>query len=331
MEKLKRAVIKEELVALTGDYKKSIVLNQMIYWSERTKDADKFREDEIKRSKMAMSREERERAEKLQDLDLFSHGWIYKSAEELSEETMMGVSKSTMLRYLNELIENQWLDKRKNPDWKGDNTFQYRVNLIKIQKDLQKLGFVLEGYSILIDQFQNENTKFNNETSEFQNEISSSKIEQPVSKWNNQFQNETTLPEITSEIISEITSKHEEEEEAGNFEVNEYSLFEIKNECKFSDSFINQIRKYMIENRLTFITVKEIRDQSKKMYLQAQEGKKFYVKAEYLVNGISMNRISDKQTRSEERERMFKEKNKKAVSGDESYIRKVPFYNWLES
>lgn len=188
MKKLKRATIKEELVKLTGDFKKAIVLNQMIYWSERAKDADKFFLDEKSRAKMAMGKQEIDYAKKLEEIDLYSHGWIYKSAEELSEETMMGVSKSTMGRYLNELVANGWLDKRKNPKWKGDNTFQYRVNLVKIQNDLIKLGYSLERYPLTIS------------------EHGSSKIEQPVSKQNNQFQNETTLPEITTEITSEINN-----------------------------------------------------------------------------------------------------------------------------
>ena len=42
MKKLRRVVIKEELVALTGSVDAAIVLNQMIYWSERVKDFDDF-------------------------------------------------------------------------------------------------------------------------------------------------------------------------------------------------------------------------------------------------------------------------------------------------
>jgi len=42
MEALKRIVIKEELVVLTGDYRKAILLNQFLYWSERVKDFDKL-------------------------------------------------------------------------------------------------------------------------------------------------------------------------------------------------------------------------------------------------------------------------------------------------
>lgn len=200
MEKLKRVVIKEELVALTGDFKKAIVLNQMIYWSERVKDVDKYIEDEKRRSTMAMGASEKELAEQIQEIDLLTHGWIYKSAEELSEETMMGVSKSTMGRYLAELVDKGWLAKRKNPKWKGDNTFQYRVNLFKIIEDLHQLGYYLDGYPMLISVIQNEIPKFHYETPKSQNEMDCSKIERIVPKQNNITRD---YSEITSEILEE--------------------------------------------------------------------------------------------------------------------------------
>ena len=42
MKPLKRVVIKEELVELTGDYRPALILNQFIYWIERMYDADKY-------------------------------------------------------------------------------------------------------------------------------------------------------------------------------------------------------------------------------------------------------------------------------------------------
>ncbi|MFA9559513.1 hypothetical protein ACERII_19570 [Evansella sp. AB-rgal1] len=45
MESLKCALIKEELVELTGDYKLSIVLNQLIYWTEFVRDFDSYMEE----------------------------------------------------------------------------------------------------------------------------------------------------------------------------------------------------------------------------------------------------------------------------------------------
>ena len=95
--------------------------------------------------------EEKERALK-EDLIVNideSKGWIYKTAEELSEEIMTGMSKSTVGRYIKQLVEKGYLIQRRNPKYKWDKTYQYRVNLYKIQLDLGKMGYVLEGYKLL--------------------------------------------------------------------------------------------------------------------------------------------------------------------------------------
>ena len=139
MKPLKRVVIKEELVALTGDYRPALILNQFIYWIERMYDADKY------------IKQEKERALK-EDLTVDINetcGWIYKTAEELSEELMIGMSKSTIGRYIKQLVEAGYISQRTNPKYKWDKTLQYRVNLYKVQLDLAKLGYALEGYKLL--------------------------------------------------------------------------------------------------------------------------------------------------------------------------------------
>ena len=141
VEKLKRAVIKEELVALTGDFTKAVLLNQFIYWSERVKDFDKFIEEERKRMEVEG-----------ENLNIKKqNGWIYKTAEELSEETMLGLSPKTIRRHMKELIKNGWLDERNNPKYSWDRTKQYRVNIVKIQSDLQEMGYGLEGYPLELE------------------------------------------------------------------------------------------------------------------------------------------------------------------------------------
>ncbi|MCK8825365.1 hypothetical protein [Fuchsiella alkaliacetigena] len=135
-ERLKRAVIKEELVVLTGDFKKAIILNQFLYWSQRVKDFDQF------------IKEEKERISKKGERLVLKprKGWIYKSAKDLSQETMLNLTPNTIRSHTQTLIEKGWLDQRQNPDNSWDNTYQYRVNLIKIQRDLLALGYTLEGY-----------------------------------------------------------------------------------------------------------------------------------------------------------------------------------------
>lgn len=137
--KLKRVVIKEELVFLTGDYIKALILNQFLYWSERTKDFDKFVQEEKDRFSVEDD-----------DLNMeLSYGWIYKSAEELNKELMLDVSAVTIRRHLSKLIKAGYIEQRHNPKHKWDRTIQYRPNIIAIQLDLEAMGYSLEGYPLL--------------------------------------------------------------------------------------------------------------------------------------------------------------------------------------
>ena len=165
MDKLKRAVIKEELVELTGDYKLALTLQQLLYWTERVgfDRYNKWREEESTRS-----------IEEIEDL---KGGWIHKATNELIDELMIGVAESTMGRYLDKIIDMGYLLKRRNPKFKWDKTYQYRINLINIVTDLDKLGYHLEGYKyddllepLIYSNFHNENSKFQYEISDCDNE-----------------------------------------------------------------------------------------------------------------------------------------------------------------
>ena len=136
LQKLKRVVIKEELVVLTGDIFKAVILNQFLYWSERVKDFDKFISEEKVRA-------ERHGENVVIDLQ---NGWIYKTAEELVEETMLGVSAVTMRSHIKKLVDMGYLLERTNPLYKWDKTKQYRVELNKIEAGLQEIGYFLQGY-----------------------------------------------------------------------------------------------------------------------------------------------------------------------------------------
>ena len=163
MTKLKRVVIKQELVELTGDYRAALILNQFIYWTERMRDTDKY------------IREEKERAIK-EDISVDiseSNGWIYKSAEELNDELMVGMSKPTIRKYIKQLIEQGYIHERQNPKYKKDKKTQYRLNLYNIQLDLAKLGYALEGYSLLpnIQIIENEDVYIDNNLQSKDNDI----------------------------------------------------------------------------------------------------------------------------------------------------------------
>lgn len=131
---LKVAVIREEFVVLTGNAFIAVVLNQLLYWTQRVKDFD------------LLLREERTLNP---DCNVSPrYGWIYKSADELSEETMLLTTRPTMRKYLKFLVNQGWVYERFKPRHKWDKVTQYRVNLKKLQRDLHTLGYALPGYSL---------------------------------------------------------------------------------------------------------------------------------------------------------------------------------------
>ncbi|WP_280770663.1 hypothetical protein [Salipaludibacillus daqingensis] len=134
MKGFKRSVIKEELVKLTGDYKLAIILNQMIYWSEHYRCFDKF---------IAEAKRWYEDSES----DL-TRGWFYKTEEELAEETLINIDQSSIRGLVDQLVEAGWLEERNHSIMPFDDSKEYRVNLRNIQKDLNRMGCYLEGYTI---------------------------------------------------------------------------------------------------------------------------------------------------------------------------------------
>lgn len=139
--KLKRVVIKEELVGLTGSFVKAALLQQMLCWSERVQGFEKFAQEELERA-------EKWCPEKKGFIDGVVYGWLNKTADEFTLETMLGLAANSTRRYLKELVEQGYLLERRNPDYKWDKTLQYRVDLLKIQSGLLALGYSLESCSI---------------------------------------------------------------------------------------------------------------------------------------------------------------------------------------
>lgn len=173
-KRLKRVVIKEELVALTGHHISALALNQLLYWT-----FDLFMVEEA------------QRAGPEHELPL-THGWIYKSAKELIDELMLDCSPQTMRRYLAKIIEGGWIEERDNPKNKWDQTKQYRADIRQIQTDLLALGFALEGYEL---------PPFS------KMEIGASNLDDPSSDLEDRSdKNGGAIPETTTETTPESTS-----------------------------------------------------------------------------------------------------------------------------
>lgn len=177
-KKLKRVVIKEELVELTGHYVQALILNQFIYWSERTKDFDEF------------IREERQRAiDSIIEVEP-ADGWVYKSADQLSDELMLGMVHVTMRKHLVKLVDQGYLSQRRNPNFGWDRTWQYRPNMVKIQTDLQEMGYALESYPLVIEASKTDIAMSENDGGWSENDIRTN-------------ENLHAIPETTLEITTE--------------------------------------------------------------------------------------------------------------------------------
>jgi len=201
IQKLKRAMIKEEYVAITGNTLHAIILNQMIYWSERINDFDKFIEEENKRQTKYFTPKSMQDSPMEQPL---THGWIYKKAEDIKDEIMSTDSAKTINRYLTALVEKEFLDRRRNPNLKYDRTYQYRVNLPNIIKALAENGYTLQDYKVDLYSESLKNTKGQNDASKSQNETFEGQND--VSKGQNvalKGQNVGAIPEIITKIITE--------------------------------------------------------------------------------------------------------------------------------
>ena len=277
-EKLKRAVIKEEFVALTGNVIQALILNQFLYWTDRLRDLNKFIKEENERAI------NEGKLENIFENESFKHGWIYKSAKELNEELMLSIHSNTLNRHLKSLVEKGFLEQRHNPKYKWDRTWQYRVNIPKIKLELKKLGYVLQGYKFIEEIKESENANLQNEKSIHQNSEwihQNGELKQKNTKSKHQnsksiHQRSETIPEITpkttSEIISETTSKKsnsaftKKEKSLGNTTNKNPNSFSNENVNSFTPK--NNSPSYKPPNNLSQENIKKQRILFEKFWTQ---------------------------------------------------------------
>jgi hypothetical protein len=194
------------ICCITGDMMEAVILNQMIYWSERVKDFDDFIREEQKRQ--------------LRENDHVSEfpllcGWIHKSAGELKEEIMSNDSPKTILRKFDNLVSKGFLDRRSNPNSRYDHVYQYRVNFVTIVAALGLEGYTLDGYRVEFHSLHDcngtesveqqpksssEETKGQSDQSRGQNDHTESQIDL------SEGHSVPTIPETTTEITIETMS-----------------------------------------------------------------------------------------------------------------------------
>ncbi|TQR14740.1 helix-turn-helix domain-containing protein [Psychrobacillus soli] len=209
--KLKRVVIREELVVLLGNTYQAILFGQLLYWQNRTKDIDRYIEEE----------NNRKTATGINTTHSSTFGWIYKTAKDLAEEVMLGVSENTIRSYLKALVEKKYLEQRRNPKYKWDKTYQYRVNLIKVMNDLEELGYPLEGDEL---SKRYEKRKVSNRNKEDLNLNICDSNKPKIASNHTDYE---AISEISSKTNSEITtensslSKQSDEDEGFNNQTNQ--------------------------------------------------------------------------------------------------------------
>lgn len=325
--KLKRVVIKEELVALTGKVNDAIVLNQMIYWSERVKDSDQYVQEEIDRARKYADGS----TESLEEIkETLESGWIYKKSPEMIDDTMLTISRKTMDRIFESLVDNKWLDRRRNPKYKWDKTWQYRVNLYKIQSDLLKLGYNLEGYSLPDNNSSAEDDLPEGQSDHSRGQHDHSNGHHDQSRGHvvhSEGHHDPAIPEITSEITSQVFEEDEEED---------YIINEIDKNI-FYKSLMIFLSSKNVTKELTLRIIEECikqnlyefreRDYIKQFDHMAKEiefGVTYGAFEVYFVNGLK-DRVEQAFISKEHMEQERQQQQEKLQKRDTSF-----YYNWLE-
>ncbi|MCQ6275435.1 hypothetical protein JMM81_10735 [Bacillus sp. V3B] len=188
VEELQRIVIKEELMALietyygnkNGIHMRAAFLNNLIFWQGIQLKTDKKQKQKIE--KAIVHNVSPKSIEKMKTA--YRNGWFYKTAEDHTIELMGFCSPSSISRMNKEFKEQGWIELGKNPDpkFKYDKSTWYRLNLEKINEDLNKLGYHLDGFKVVHiksedkpapqSNFHGERSNFHGERSNFHGESS---------------------------------------------------------------------------------------------------------------------------------------------------------------
>ena len=135
VKKLKKVVIQEQYVAITGNFRRALILGQFLYWTEHTFVSDLLLEEDNDR-----------RIAHGEPAIAYKDGWIYKTAKDLLGELMLDCSAETLRREMKFLVDHGYFQTRRHPTYKMDATLQYRVDFLFLMRKLKENGFPLDGY-----------------------------------------------------------------------------------------------------------------------------------------------------------------------------------------
>jgi len=292
-DKLKRVVIKEELIALTGDTTKAIIMNQMVFWAGIIEDMDKSVKEEITAYRKLGNEDMVKKAEKK-----LRGGWFYKTADEMNEEIMIS-TRATVDRKMKELVKAGYFSTRKNPNNKWDKKNQYRVNIQFIREELAKLGYTLDGYKMLkssnAQNEQSENTETREENSHEPLILSNAQNEHSIAQNEHSDAYNEHSYTVSNYSLSNFSLKKEEEEEgkAPSIQLEESVKEYLKTQLKYDSTLLVAIAEQMAAFGITDFTETEMADQHNFMIKQ-NEIKRIGDWAFYFVNGIAIRRTQPK-------------------------------------
>jgi hypothetical protein len=132
---MKKAVLREDLMAVTKDLTQSMVLSQMLYWTKTLDQVNQLIFEENKRL-----------AEESQPQCEYNYGWIWKSAREMREDLMMAFTEDSIQKAFSALSACGLLMKRNNPKVRYDRKLQYRVDLLLLRRKLKECGWAMTDF-----------------------------------------------------------------------------------------------------------------------------------------------------------------------------------------
>jgi hypothetical protein len=134
---MKKAVLREDMMALTQEVTQAMVLGQMLYW---TKTLDKVNDWLFEENK------------RLAEVELpqheYNYGWIYKSAREMREDLMNAFSEDAIQRAFSALVTKGVLMKRHNPIVRYDRKLQYRIDIVFLRRLLKDRGYEMTDFQL---------------------------------------------------------------------------------------------------------------------------------------------------------------------------------------
>ena len=135
--RMKKAVLREDMMALTQEVTQAMVLGQMLYW---TKTLDKVNDWLFEENK------------RLAEVELpqheYNYGWIYKSAREMREDLMNAFSEDAIQRAFSALVTKGVFMKRHNPIVRYDRRLQYRIDIIFLRRLLKDRGYEMTDFQL---------------------------------------------------------------------------------------------------------------------------------------------------------------------------------------